>query len=90
MTPGRRRDITTCLSGNGIKLSSMLPAPGDGPGFNVASVDPLERAAAVDQYKLVADLRDKPSTGVGLVRLALDDIASSNDLTVCIEPTSAN
>ena len=31
MTPGRRRDITTCLSGNGIKLSSMLPAPGGGP-----------------------------------------------------------
>ena len=31
MTPGRRRDITTCLSGNGIKLSSMRPAPGGGP-----------------------------------------------------------
>ena len=31
MTPGRRRDIATCLSDNGIKLSSMLPAPGGGP-----------------------------------------------------------
>ena len=26
----------------------MLPAPGGGPGFNVAS--PLERTAAIDQY----------------------------------------
>ena len=60
------------------------------PGFNGVSADPLKRAVAIDQYKLMADLRDKPSTGVGLVRSALDDIASSTDLTACIEPTSAN
>jgi protein FrlC len=34
----------------------MLPAPGGGPGFNVASANPLERAGAIDQYKKVTEL----------------------------------
>ncbi len=34
----------------------MLPAPGGGPGFNVASPIPEERAGAIDQYKKVVTL----------------------------------
>lgn len=108
MTPERRRDVAKCLSDNGIKLSSMLPAPGGGPGFNVASADPLERAAAVDQYKNVADLCAEWGGGILMYvagwqaygttrkqawewsRTALDEIARSTDLTVCVEPTSAD
>ncbi len=56
LTPPRRREIKTVLDDSGLALASMLPAPGGGAGFNVASANPLERAAAVDQYKKVADL----------------------------------
>lgn len=52
----RRRDIRDCLETNGIKLASMLPAPGGGPGFNVASPLPEERSAAIEQYRKVIDL----------------------------------
>lgn len=52
----RRREIRALLDGEGLALVSMLPAPGGGPGFNVASANPLERAAAIDQYKRVAEL----------------------------------
>jgi protein FrlC len=108
MTPERRRDIATCLVDNGIRLSSMLPAPGGGPGFNVASADPLERSAAIDQYRQVADLCAEwggdvliyvagwQSFGTSRAqawdwsRKALDTIARATDLTVCIEPTSAD
>jgi protein FrlC len=52
----RRQQIRSCLEANGIKLASMLPAPGGGPGFNTASPLPEERANAVDQYRKVIDL----------------------------------
>lgn len=54
--PERRREIRSMLADNGIALSSMLPAPGGGAGFNVASPLPEERAAAIDQYAKVIDL----------------------------------
>ena len=44
------------LDGEGINVSSMLPAPGGGAGYNVASPDAPERAAAIDMYKKVTDL----------------------------------
>lgn len=56
LSPERRREIKTLLDGEGLALVSMLPAPGGGPGFNVASANPLERAAAIDQYRRVAEL----------------------------------
>lgn len=56
LTVERRREIRLLLEGEGLELVSMLPAPGGGPGFNVASANALERAAAVDQYKRVAEL----------------------------------
>ena len=56
LTKERRREIRQVLDDNGLALSSMLPAPGGGPGFNVASANPLERAGAIDQYKQVAEL----------------------------------
>ena len=52
----RRREIRRVLDGEGIKVSSMLPAPGGGAGYNVASPDAPERAAAIDMYKKVTDL----------------------------------
>src|SRR3712207_1273107 len=52
----RRREIKGVLDDNGIAVSAMLPAPGGGPGFNVASPLPEERQAAIEQYKQVAEL----------------------------------
>ena len=52
----RRREIRRVLDGEGINVSSMLPAPGGGAGYNVASPDAPERAAAIDMYKKVTDL----------------------------------
>ncbi|GGH42049.1 protein FrlC [Cribrihabitans marinus] len=56
ISPERRREIRKLLDDTGIACSSMLPAPGGGAGFNVASADQAERDAAIDQYKKVADL----------------------------------
>src|SRR5690606_31458732 len=52
----RRREIKAALEANGLALAGMLPAPGGGPGFNVSSPIPEERAGAIDQYKKVVDL----------------------------------
>jgi fructoselysine 3-epimerase len=54
--PERRREIRKVLESSGIALASMLPAPGGGTGFNVASPMKEERAAAIDQYKKVVAL----------------------------------
>ena len=54
--PERRKEIRTLLEANGIEVSAMLPAPGGGPGFNVASPSQEERRAAIEQYKEVAQL----------------------------------
>ncbi|MCP4384699.1 MAG: sugar phosphate isomerase/epimerase [Hyphomicrobiales bacterium] len=51
-----RQEIRSQLADNGIAVSSMLPAPGGGPGFNVASPLEAERRAAIDQYIKVAQL----------------------------------
>jgi protein FrlC len=56
MSSERRREIRTVLDDNNIVVSAMLPAPGGGPGFNVASPLPEERRAAIEQYKDVAQL----------------------------------
>jgi fructoselysine 3-epimerase len=52
----RRKEIKNLLDDSGIAVSSMLPAPGGGPGFNVASPLVEERQEAVDQYKKVIEL----------------------------------
>jgi protein FrlC len=56
MNAERRREIRKVLDDSNIVVSAMLPAPGGGPGFNVASPSPEERRAAVEQYKEVAQL----------------------------------
>lgn len=56
LTPQRRKEIRRILDGEGIAVSSMLPAPGGGAGYNVASSDAPERAAAIEMYKKVTDL----------------------------------
>ena len=55
-SPQRRREIRQLFEHNNIALVSMLPAPGGGPGFNVSSPIPEERAGAIDQYKKVVTL----------------------------------
>ena len=52
----RRQEIKRVLDGNGIALSSMLPAPGGGPGFNPASPILEERLNTVEQYRKVIAL----------------------------------
>jgi protein FrlC len=56
LSKSRRLEIKQVLEANGIALSSMLPAPGGGPGFNVSSPMEEERAAAIDQYRKVIEL----------------------------------
>jgi len=52
----RRQEIRKTLEDNNLALSSMLPAPGGGPGHNVASPLPEERRNAIEQYKKVGEL----------------------------------
>jgi len=52
----RRKEIKTLLDKNNIKASSMLPAPGGGPGINAASASIEERKWTVQHYKDVIDL----------------------------------
>jgi fructoselysine 3-epimerase len=56
LNKSRRLEIKHVLDANGIALSSMLPAPGGGPGFNVASPSPEERSHTIEQYKEVVEL----------------------------------
>ncbi|HEY0790354.1 MAG TPA: sugar phosphate isomerase/epimerase [Chthoniobacterales bacterium] len=52
----RRATIKRVLDDHGLAVSSMLPAPGGGPGFNVASPVEEERKAAIEQYRQVIEL----------------------------------
>lgn len=52
----RRKLIKQVLDDNGIAVSSMLPAPGGGPGYNPCSVLAEERQETLEQYKEVIEL----------------------------------
>lgn len=52
----RRKEIKTLMDTNNIKASSMLPAPGGGPGVNPASASIEERKWTVQHYKDIIDL----------------------------------
>jgi fructoselysine 3-epimerase len=54
--PERRKTIRALLEQHRIKASSMLPAPGGGPGANPASAIVEERKWTVQHYKDVIDL----------------------------------
>jgi protein FrlC len=52
----RRREISRLLQAKSLKVSSMLPAPGGGPGMNPASPLEEERKFTVEHYKDVIRL----------------------------------
>lgn len=52
----RRKELRQILDDNGIAASSLLPAPGGGPGVNPASPLLEERQWTVQHYKDVVDL----------------------------------
>ncbi|WCK54713.1 sugar phosphate isomerase/epimerase [Aneurinibacillus sp. Ricciae_BoGa-3] len=52
----RRREISQLLQSKSLKVSSMLPAPGGGPGMNPASPLEEERKYTVEHYKDVIRL----------------------------------
>ena len=56
LSKARRQEIKQVLADNGIAVSSMLPAPGGGPGYNVASPLTEERRDTIEQYKEVIEL----------------------------------
>ena len=56
MTPERRRETKKLLDENNLAASSLLPAPGGGPGANPASPIPEERQWIKQHYKDVVDL----------------------------------
>ncbi len=51
-----RRDLRSLLDAHNLALSAMLPAPGGGPGNNVASFIPEERRATVRHTRDVLEL----------------------------------
>jgi len=51
-----RKKIADLLEKNNICVSSVLPAPGGGPGYNVASPFLKERERAITYYKACIDL----------------------------------
>jgi fructoselysine 3-epimerase len=56
LSAARRRDLKKFIEGEGLVVSSLLPAPGGGPGNNPTSLLPEERAATIAHYKEVVDL----------------------------------
>src|ERR1700733_11944028 len=52
----RRRELRKLIEGEGLAVSSLLPAPGGGPGNNPTSLLPEERAATIAHYKEVVEL----------------------------------
>ena len=56
LSSARRRDLRKLIEGEGLVASSLLPAPGGGPGNNPSSILPEERAATIAHYKEVVDL----------------------------------
>jgi fructoselysine 3-epimerase len=52
----RRAEMKKMITGEGLAVSSLLPAPGGGPGNNPTSILPEERAATIAHYKEVVDL----------------------------------
>lgn len=52
----RRVEMKKMINGEGLAVSSLLPAPGGGPGNNPTSILPEERAATIAHYKEVVDL----------------------------------
>jgi protein FrlC len=52
----RRAELKKFINGEGLAVSSLLPAPGGGPGNNPSSMLPEERAATIAHYKEVVDL----------------------------------
>jgi protein FrlC len=52
----RRKEILKTLKSNNLKVSSLLPAPGGGPGMNPSSPLPEERRYTIDHYKEVIRL----------------------------------
>jgi sugar phosphate isomerase/epimerase len=56
LTDARRKEIKQVLEGEGIALSSMLPALSGGPGNNVASPIPEERRHTIEEYKQIVEL----------------------------------
>ena len=56
LSANRRSELKKLIKGEGIVVSSLLPAPGGGPGNNPSSLLPEERAATIVHYKEVIDL----------------------------------
>lgn len=56
LSPSHRRDLKSLMDDLNLKPVSLLPAPGGGPGHNVASLLPEERKATIAHYKEAVDL----------------------------------
>jgi len=56
LSPARRRELKAIIAAEGIAVSSLLPAPGGGPGNNPSSLLAEERAATIAHYREVIDL----------------------------------
>jgi fructoselysine 3-epimerase len=66
LSGSQRTALRRYIERSGLAVSSVLPAPGGGPGGNVSSFVPEERAWAVNHYKSVIDLGADLGAGVAL------------------------
>lgn len=65
LSRARREEIKSIAAGEGIAISSLLPAIGGGFGCNPCSVLRAERQATVEHYKEIVDLAS--DLGAGMV-----------------------
>jgi protein FrlC len=56
LSSNRRSELKGLFHDLGLTVSSLLPAPGGGPGNNPSSLLPEERASTIAHYKDVVDL----------------------------------
>jgi protein FrlC len=61
-----RREIAKTAKGEGIAISSLLPAIGGGFGCNPCSILAAERQATIDHYKKIIDLAHELDAGMVL------------------------
>ncbi|WP_171026142.1 sugar phosphate isomerase/epimerase family protein [Mesorhizobium comanense] len=111
LSRSRRNDIKAIAAGEGIAISSLLPAIGGGFGCNPCSILRVERQATVEHYKGIVELASDLGAGMvlyiggwraeGMSRQdgwahSLDCLravaahAADRDITVVIEPTTAD
>ncbi len=82
----RRKELRQVLDDNGIAVSAMLPAPGGGPGFNVASPLAEERRNAIMEAQQAISLRKNRALVGRTLQVLIEAVGEAEDEAGNIEP----